>query len=1187
VIVGSAEVQLRSTSDKLAGDFRADLQAASSIFDSEGRQLGTSFADQFSAAARLDSSTFKQDLAAVTADAGVEGRAGGTEFSTGFEQTSLLDPVDVRSVADGADQAGREAGTDFSTGFTAASDLDVPDWGTPAAGARPAGTSAGREFSSGFEGASDLPKVDTDGVAPGAGGSGSGAGRKFREGFEDEAKPDGGGLLDAFKDLGGKAGAGLLAGFAAVGVGAGIAGIISESVAGAIDMSAANDKLAAQLGANEETSRQLGEVAGRVYAGAYGDSLDEVNEAIRLVTQNIGQMSGGALESTTETVLNLASAFDVDLVDATANAGQLIKTGLAANSTEAFDIITAGFQGGINKADDFMQVLEEYSTQFRKVGIDGQTALGLMSQGLQAGARDADIVADAIKEFSIRSIDGSTLTAEGFKALGLSADDMAAKIIKGGPSASAALDLTLDSLRAFKDPVEASRIAVALFGTQAEDLGAALYALDVSTAADTIGQVGGAAERMGTTLNDNAASNLESFKRQVQQTFVEVVGGQALPAIEEAASFLATGFGPAVDAMKASLASAGEGGGPFGPLVAGAREFLDDIVPGLQEVAGPLQEFGAALLEPLKEAGAEVFAVLGPALGDIGEVIGSDLLPALAEILPIVQPIAAFFLDVFLGAVVGAIKGVVNVLEGVIKIITGVVQVVAGIFTGDWRQAWDGLKNIASGALDALIGVIQVFLNVGLLRAFKLGVTALASLWDEGLALVPKIGKGALDLTGTVISAGLSAVVSFFKAAPGRILGALGDLGGLLSGLTSRALSAMGSAASGGISTVLGFFRALPGRILSALGSLGGMLLQAGRDIIQGLINGVRGRIGEVTGMIAGLAAQVKDAFTSALHIESPSRVFHGYGVHIVDGLVNGIKARQPAAVAIVEDLAKAVATKYSAAIDTLDKALEDRRNYSASLKEAAVGGADLFADQNLNATQIAQSLRDQILKVQQFNGILGQLKTAGLSDALYRQVAGLGADKGIAVGVRILADPGSAKELSALQGLLTEQAEKLGNSAGHELYDAGVYAAEGLVAGIKSRRQALLDAAAEMGKTMAKAVRDELRIKSPSGVFADIGDEIPAGLAAGIDRSTPLVTDASSRMTAASLIRPSTAQLAALAQSQGMATLSALGVQQQVSEGRTNIYQIDATNMTPAELERELRAHDQLDDLLHPSVGV
>ena len=57
--------------------------------------------------------------------------------------------------------------------------------------------------------------------------------------------------------------------------------------------------------------------------------------------------------------------------------------------------------------------------------------LTLLSQGLEGGARDTDKVADSLKEFSIRAVDGSKTTREGFEALGFSADEMGLPVRRG------------------------------------------------------------------------------------------------------------------------------------------------------------------------------------------------------------------------------------------------------------------------------------------------------------------------------------------------------------------------------------------------------------------------------------------------------------------------------------------------------------------------------------------------------------------------------------------------------------------------------------------------------------------------------------------------------------------------------------------------------------------------------------
>ena len=313
-------------------------------------------------------------------------------------------------------------------------------------------------------------------------------------------------------------------GTAAAGISTAVAGALGAGIATSLDMSAASTKMAAQLGVGPAKAAELSKTAAKVYASGWGDSTEQVNEAITSVYRNIGDTSKvkGGIQSVTSDVLALSQTFDQDLSGSTAAVGQMIKTGLAKNAKEAIDILTVGFQAGNNKADDLLDTMNEYGTQFRKLGVSGAQAMGIIHQGLKGGARDADLVADSIKEFSIRAVDGSTTTAQGFKAIGLDARTMATQIGKGGAGANKALDLTLDRLRAIPDPVKRSQAAVMLFGTQAEDLGQALYDIDPSKAVDIIGKVEGATQRMSNTLQNSPSAALERFKRGVTVQLADV-----------------------------------------------------------------------------------------------------------------------------------------------------------------------------------------------------------------------------------------------------------------------------------------------------------------------------------------------------------------------------------------------------------------------------------------------------------------------------------------------------------------------------------------------------------------------------------------------------------------------------------------------------------------------------------------
>jgi phage-related minor tail protein len=169
---------------------------------------------------------------------------------------------------------------------------------------------------------------------------------------------------DAGKSFGSSLSSGLKLGAAGIAAGGAlVAGLLAKGFADALDIESANAKLTAQLGLTAQQSEAYGKAAGELYASNYGSSLGEVNEALRQVTTNIGEGIGNgedALKEVTADALNLAAVFDQDLARTTAAVGQLLKTGLADNAENAFDILTKGFQNGSNKADDLLDTFVEY-----------------------------------------------------------------------------------------------------------------------------------------------------------------------------------------------------------------------------------------------------------------------------------------------------------------------------------------------------------------------------------------------------------------------------------------------------------------------------------------------------------------------------------------------------------------------------------------------------------------------------------------------------------------------------------------------------------------------------------------------------------------------------------------------------------------------------------------------------------
>ena len=361
-----------------------------------------------------------------------------------------------------------------------------------------------------------------------------------------------------FEDAMGKA-TGILETFAtgAVGIlaGLGLAGgaALVGSFVEALERDALNDKLAAQLGATPQEAEKYGEIAGRLWADAYGDSIEQVNEAIGAVVSSLGELSDAEIESLTAHALNFAETFDVEVTQSVTAASTLLKTGLAKDGEEAFDLLVAAAQQlPAEMRDEIFPLIDEYSTFLADLGLSGEEAFGIIVSASDEGRMAMDRTLDALKELTIRATEESTpAIREAFDELGLSADQMADDFLTGGDTARDAMDRIIDALLDVKDPSKQAELAVELFGTPIEDLSKKkipdfLRSLDDTN--EKFGETEGKAKSLDQTLNENVATRFTQVKRTVQQEFVDWAGRELLPMAEDILeAFDEGGVGGALD----------------------------------------------------------------------------------------------------------------------------------------------------------------------------------------------------------------------------------------------------------------------------------------------------------------------------------------------------------------------------------------------------------------------------------------------------------------------------------------------------------------------------------------------------------------------------------------------------------------------------------------------------------------
>ena len=257
-------------------------------------------------------------------------------------------------------------------------------------------------------------------------------------------------------------------GTAFVAVGSAAVAVGTKALTGAVSLDQAMNQFAASTDTSEEALEDYEDTLKSIYANNYGDSFEDIADAMSTVKQQMGDLDQASLQNITESAFTLRDTFGYD-VNESVRAASAMMNQFGVEGDKAMALIASGAQNGLDYSGELLDSISEYSVQFAKVGLDADDMFKIMEKGAETGAWNLDKIGDAVKEMSIRVIDGSDTTAEGFGLIGLNADEMSRKFAAGGDSAKEAFDQTISAIASMEDPIAQSTAGVDLFGTMWED----------------------------------------------------------------------------------------------------------------------------------------------------------------------------------------------------------------------------------------------------------------------------------------------------------------------------------------------------------------------------------------------------------------------------------------------------------------------------------------------------------------------------------------------------------------------------------------------------------------------------------------------------------------------------------------------------------------------------------------------
>ena len=488
------------------------------------------------------------------------------------------------------------------------------------------------------------------------------------------------------------------------------------------------------------------------------------------------------------------------------------------------------------------------------------------------------------------------------------------------------------------------------------------------------------------------------------------------------------------------------------------------------------------------------------------------------------------------------------------------------------RAALSALVSAAASILGQFVGTIQ--------RGVSNAVSALATFAGRAVGALAGVGSRFVSIGLSIMQGLYNGVVS----GAGRVISYIQGLAGQVASAFAKVL---------GIASPSKLFAQFGGNIIDGL--VQGLRRQEkdaekeGDRVAQSVINGAQRSLEKARGSIAQTARNVTEALASAGDNPRLDKVFKTLGSRVLrlltDGLDNGREAAAGDVKSIIErigkvaqDAMKGEDAKSRKIIASQAKALQQWvKGQGAALdaiwKEVDRSGErieaarDKLADLQQEFTQMREQVRDSLrgeldlgggimddgtatfesvagqvsglaARMKKFAGLIKKLIAAGFPAALVQEVAALGSTEGIAVANALLS--GTKQQQ---QDLITDfnsiqsSTDAIGKALAEQMFQAGIDAQKGLIAGLEKNREALIKAAKRIAKTITDEIKRELGIKSPSTVFREIGTNIVEGLAQGIESGAQRVDSAVTGLVNPNALANVNAPISSLAAGQAAST--------------------------------------------------
>lgn len=274
-------------------------------------------------------------------------------------------------------------------------------------------------------------------------------------------------------------------------------------------------------------------------------------------------------------------------------------------------------------------------------------------------------------------------------------------------------DKFIEAINSTLEPIEEVAQSIETFLQGVADKLTELYDQHIHPFLQEIGN--GLTEIVGTildTYNEYVAPILDVLAQKVD----EVLNGSVKDAINQLLNVL----GQVIDLLKLLWDKV------LVPLI---EWIVENILPILAPIVGGIINIVLNLVGIVAQVAAEILKVLGEIITFLTGAFKSDWVKAFG--------IIGMYME-------GFAKDISNFVKGIKQIFHGIIDFFNGVFYGNWRRAWNGIKNIFAGIWNAMAAAVKSPVNLiisfmnAMLRGFQRMQNGFASAMNHMNVRLPK-----------------------------------------------------------------------------------------------------------------------------------------------------------------------------------------------------------------------------------------------------------------------------------------------------------------------------------------------------------------------------------------------------------------------------------------------------------------